>query len=82
MSERSERAKRELTETEAAFAAIRSGLVDQILGSKIGESLLRDKLVLTVQCLDEVRQHLIQAVQDGEIERHIEAVNEAMQTPA
>lgn len=78
MSERSEKARREYTETEAAFAGVRSGLVAQLLASKVGESLLRDKLVLTIQALDEVRTALLQVAQDGDIERHIERLNEEM----
>lgn len=82
MSERSEKARREYSETEAAFAGVRAALVAQLLASRVGESLLRDKLVLTIQALDEVRNTLMQVAQDGEIERHIEALQEAMQTPA
>lgn len=82
MSERSEKARRELSETEAAFDSVRDALTAQLLASKIGESLLRDKLVLTIQALDQVRNILLQVAQDGDIERHIEALQEAMQTPA
>lgn len=82
MSERSEKASREYTETEAAFESVREALVTQLLGSKIGESLLRDKLVLTIQALEQVRTILLQVAQDGVIQRHIEALQEAMQTPA
>lgn len=82
MSERSEKARREYSETEAAFAGVRAGLVAQLLASKVGESLLRDKLVLTIQALDAVQNTLLQVVQDGEIDRHVEALKEAMQPPA
>lgn len=78
MSERSEAARREYTETEAAFETVRAGLVNQLLASKIGESLLRDKLVLTIQALDQVRSTVLAFAQDGDIERHIERLNEEM----
>lgn len=82
MSERSEKARREFTETEAAFGSVRTALVNQLLSSKIGESLLRDKLVLTIQALDQVRSAILAVAQDGDIERHIEALQEALKTPA
>lgn len=82
MSERSEKARREFSETEAAFASVRDALVNKLLQTTIGESLLRDKIVLTIQTLDQVRQAVLAVAQDGEIERHIEALQEAMKTPA
>lgn len=82
MSERSDKARREYSETEAAFGSVRDALVIQLLASKIGESLLRDKIVLTIQALDQVRPIVLAVAQDGDIERHIQALNEAMQTPA
>jgi hypothetical protein len=82
MSERSEKARREYSETEAAFASVRDALMAQLLASKIGESLLRDKIVLTLQALEQVRSTVLSVAQDGDYERHIEALQEAMQTPA
>lgn len=82
MSDRSDRAQRELKETEAAFEAVKSALTVQLLATKISESVLRDKLVLTIQALDQVRGTLLAVAQDGEIERHIESLREAMTTPA
>lgn len=82
MSERSEKARREYSETEAAFAGVREGLVAQLLETKIGESVMRDKLVLTIQALDLVRNTVLQVAQDGEFEQHIEALQEALTPPA
>lgn len=82
MSERSDKARREFTETEAAFATVRAGLVDRLLSTTIGESVLRDKLVLTIQALDQVRATILASAQDGEFQQHIDALNQAMQTPA
>lgn len=65
----------ELEQTEAAFKAIREGLISRLLktGTATGESQTRDALVLTIQSLDIVRDHLLQAVQAGKDEQAIAA---------
>lgn len=72
----------ELEQTEAAFKAIRSALIGKLLKTGIDESLTRDKLVLTIQSLDLVREHLTQAVQAGQNEKaiaaHVEKLAEAL----
>jgi hypothetical protein len=70
MSAKSERARREYEETQEAFAAVRQALVDRVLATAIGESLLRDKLVLTVQALDEVQTVLLGVAQTGDLEEY------------
>ncbi|CAB4157859.1 hypothetical protein UFOVP679_50 [uncultured Caudovirales phage] len=72
----------ELELTEKAFIAIREALIGRILKTGVDESLTRDKLVLTIQSLDLVRDHLLSAVQAGQDEKiiaaHVEALAEAI----
>ena len=82
MSERSDKAGREFTETEAAFDGVRDALIARLLDTTIGESLMRDKIVLTIQALGHVRQTVLAVAQDGDIERHVEALQEALKIPA
>ena len=75
-------ASHELELTEKAFIAIREALIGRILKTGVDESLTRDKLVLTIQSLDLVRDHLLAAVQAGQDEKiiaaHVEALAEAI----
>ena len=80
--ERAFKARSELDETEAAFATVREALIAQLLGTAVGESLMRDKLVLTIQALDQVRQVLLTVASGADIEEHVERLAEAMKQPA
>lgn len=75
-------ASHELELTEKAFIAIREALIGRILKTGVDESLTRDKLVLTIQSLDLVRDHLLAAVQAGQDEKiiaaHVEALAQAI----
>jgi hypothetical protein len=64
------RAGVEYEQTEAAFAKVRADLIDKLLKTAIGESLLRDKLVLTIQALDAVQQELLTVAASGAILDH------------
>lgn len=75
-------ASAELQLTEAAFDGIREGLINKLLTTTIAESLLRDKLVMTIQALDLVRENLMKIVQDGNnakaIAAHVEQLTQAL----
>lgn len=67
-------ARIELEQTEAAFERVRQRLIEQLIATKIGESDLRDKLVLTIQALEAVKAELIAVVHSGDIEEYAEEV--------
>lgn len=75
-------ASHELALTEKAFTAIREALISRLLQTGVDESPTRDKLVLTIQSLDLVRDHLLAAVQAGQDEKaiaaHVEALAQAI----
>lgn len=52
--------------TEAAFDALRDGLISRWAGSVTSDSEERERLFYAVQTLDAVRGVLVQAVQDGD----------------
>ncbi len=68
-------AAREWPETERAFDAVRKELIDRLLETEPEESLLRDKLVLSIQAMDRVRAVIMGTLQDGQIQKHIEALS-------
>ena len=68
------RAKAELAETEAAWNTVRQGLIDAAIATPIGDALAREKLILAVQCLDEVRKVVQGVVDTGELERVAEEI--------
>lgn len=67
-------ARIELEQTEAAFERVRQRLIEQLIATKIGESDLRDKIVLTIQALEAVKAELIAVVHSGDIEEYAEEV--------
>ena len=56
---RGRQAASELRETEAAFEAVRSGLIEAWASSTLGDSEFREKAFLSVQILDAVKAALI-----------------------
>jgi hypothetical protein len=82
MSRESVQAAREYEETAKAFAYVRESMISRLLASGVGESLLRDKLVLTVQALDEVQGVLLGMAQSGDVEAHADALRALFQDPA
>lgn len=53
------KARSEFERTEAAFGRVRAKLIEQVIGTAVGESALRDKLVLTIQALEGVQKELL-----------------------
>lgn len=69
-------AARELEQTEEAFAAVRQALLEEAAIAKIEDVLRREKLILSVQVLDGVKQALFTVVSAGLVEQAAEAVRE------
>lgn len=72
-------AKRELTETEAAFDHLRAQALVAIAESKPAEVEFREMLYRTVQTIDAVRLRLRQIVDNGQIEETIQEFREQTQ---
>ena len=75
---RGERAGRELSETEAAFAAVRAAMVKRLLESPLSAGEDRERLYHAVQSLDAVRAALRQVVDSGKIEAAAREAAEAV----
>ena len=65
------KAQQELTQTEAAFAAVRRAMVDRLLGSAVADGAAREKLYLGVQSLDAVRKVLFDVIAGAQIEEAV-----------
>ena len=70
-------AKKELTETEKAFAAIRLAMIDKLIATQVSQTLEREKLYLGVNALDAMREALMAVVDSGRIEDAADAVKAA-----
>ncbi len=64
---RAARAAAELSETEAAFEAMRENAIAAWAATADAESAHRESLYRAVKVIDAVRDHLLQRVQDGEV---------------
>jgi hypothetical protein len=75
-----QRTRAEFERTQDAFDKVRAKLSDKLLSSAVGESLLREKLYFTVQALDAVRAHMVEAMATGDIEEHVENYLKSLQS--
>jgi len=66
-------AARELEQTEAAFAAVRQGLLEKAAATPITDALMREKLILSVQVLEAVKQAVQSVIDTGKVAEAIAA---------
>lgn len=69
-------ARQELTQTQAAFDAMRAAAFEQIATSKPAEADFRERLYLTVQVIDALRKHLHDLVSNETIEEYVAELRE------
>lgn len=69
-------ARVELDQTERAFTELRAKMIEEAVGTKIGETALREKLILGVQVLDIVRKTLTDLANGADMIRAIERMKE------
>lgn len=67
-------AAREYEQTESAFAAVRAAMVERLFRTPLAAADERERLYLSVQTLDAVREALMTAMTSGEIERYVEEI--------
>ena len=70
------KAQQELTQTDAAFAAVRQAMVDRLLNSAVADGAVREKLYLGVRSLDAVRKVLFDVIAGGQIEEAVAGIGE------
>jgi hypothetical protein len=68
------RARAELDLTDAAFSAMRANAVEAWLATRDADTGFREALYRSVKVIDTVRDHLMAAVQDGEVADFAERV--------
>lgn len=71
-------ARSELEATEDAFDTIRAEALEALATSALGESLLREKLYLSVQAIDAVRDRLRQHVANGVMAEHNKSMRQLL----
>ena len=65
---RAHRAKIELTETQAAFDAVRSAMVASLTGRALTDTAGMQAMVCGIQALDQVRRIVVDIIDSGAIE--------------
>jgi hypothetical protein len=68
-------ARREYEQTESAFAQVRAAMVERLFQTPVAASDERERLYLSVQTLDAVREALMTAMTTGDIERYVEEIS-------
>lgn len=71
---RGAQAKKELRETEQAFAELRQALVDKLLATGAENKSTRETCYFAVQTLDGVNKALLLVVEGGRIEEALEEI--------
>jgi hypothetical protein len=72
---RAARARVELDLTQAAFAAMRANAIEAWLATPDHDTTFREALYRSVKVIDTVREHLLAALQDGEVAAFAEEVS-------
>ncbi|MBI3678096.1 MAG: hypothetical protein HY243_15920 [Proteobacteria bacterium] len=67
-------ARREYEQTESAFAKVRTAMVERLFKTPVGAGEERERLYMSVQTLDAVREALMTAMTTGEIEQYVEEI--------
>jgi hypothetical protein len=68
------KARSEYNQLEAAFADVRTLLLEKIAASAIDEADKRERLYMGLQALESVKTILVAAAAGADIEEHIEAL--------
>ena len=67
-------ARREYEQTEAAFAKVRAAMVERLFKTPVAACEERERLYISVQTLDVVREALMTAMTTGQIEQYVEEI--------
>lgn len=78
MASRGRKAVREYEELSAAFDAVRDGFLEALANTKLGEHDARERLYLSVQSLDAIKQALLSVASNASLQEHEEAMKKVM----
>lgn len=75
---RARTAKAELTETDAAFEAVREAMIKRLVKSAQSAADERERLYQGIQVLDALRQHMVNRIAAGQVAERADEIAEAV----